>query len=171
MERDDFGQRETHGHEIPASIFGEEENQEDGGDNEAEANNPNEVDAVEQINDVEMDDNPNLIHCDQGVHVTAAQFRLENKHFIWLLRMSAVARSFLMTIPASVPSFFPVGKRDIALYNAAGQQFHVTLVNDKHNHALSGGWQEFAVENELSFGDTIVFEIIDRTTIRLHMYR
>ncbi|OMP10198.1 DNA-directed RNA polymerase subunit beta [Corchorus olitorius] len=96
MESDDFGQRETHGHEIPGSIFGEEENQDDRGDNAAESNNPNEVDAVEQNNDVEMNDNSNLIHCDQGVHVAAAQFRSENKHFIWVLPMSVVARPFLM---------------------------------------------------------------------------
>ncbi|OMO85793.1 hypothetical protein COLO4_21439 [Corchorus olitorius] len=171
MERDDFGKRERHGHEIPGSIFGEEENQNDGGYNAAEANNPNEVDAVQQNIEVEIDFNSNLIHCDEGVHVAAAQFRSQNKHFIRVLQRSAVARPFLMTFPASVASLFPVGKRVIAVYNTAGQQFDVTLVNDKHNHALSGGWQDFAVQNELSFGNTIVFEILDSTTIHLHMYR
>ncbi|OMP14277.1 hypothetical protein COLO4_00102 [Corchorus olitorius] len=47
----------------------------------------------------------------------------------------------------------------------------VKLVNGEHNRALSGGWNQFAVHNGLTLADTLVFEIIDKKRVRVHVYR
>ncbi|OMP06261.1 hypothetical protein COLO4_08240 [Corchorus olitorius] len=74
-------------------------------------------------------------------------------------------------IPAEAAAFFDRGKTDITLSTVAGDNFEVKLVNGEHNRAFSGGWNQFAVHNELTLADTLVFEIIDKKRVRIHLYR
>ncbi|KAA8545891.1 hypothetical protein F0562_020658 [Nyssa sinensis] len=84
----------------------------------------------------------------------------------------AVSNKFVLRIPISfAETHLPRVTMEMVLRNSKGKAWKVNYVPKKRKYAFCEGWLEFVRDNKLKNNDTCIFEFMDKTEIRVHIFR
>ncbi|XP_050365764.1 B3 domain-containing protein At5g42700-like [Argentina anserina] len=86
------------------------------------------------------------------------------------MKPANVYRVFWLGLPkAFCKPNLPKAKSEVTLVDNNGKEFKVVYIPEKFG--LSGGWVEFARKKQLHDGDAVLFESIERSRLKVHIFR
>ncbi|KAK7291143.1 hypothetical protein RIF29_06056 [Crotalaria pallida] len=93
--------------------------------------------------------------------------------FVKIMKMFNVSGSYTLKIPyqfsaAHLPSY----KTEVMLRNSRGECWTVNSVPDAKGrtvHTFCGGWMAFVRDNDINFGDTIIFELVAQCELQVYI--
>ncbi|KAG7533055.1 B3 DNA binding domain [Arabidopsis thaliana x Arabidopsis arenosa] len=90
--------------------------------------------------------------------------------FVKSMLQSHVSGGFWLGLPVQFCRSH-LGKQDgvITLIDEEGEEYETIYLARKNG--LSGGWMGFAIAHNLSYGDTLVFELVRRTAFKVYITR
>ncbi|XP_026429838.1 B3 domain-containing protein At5g42700-like [Papaver somniferum] len=101
------------------------------------------------------------------------QARLESEGhqcFVKSMRRSHVYQGFWLNVPSEFCNKYLDKKTfDIWLEDKEGREYETNFIGT--SNGLSGGWGTFAVDHKLHDGDALVFQLIDKTRFKVHIFR
>ncbi|KAJ4818971.1 B3 domain-containing protein [Rhynchospora pubera] len=103
----------------------------------------------------------------------AKSFESENPFMSIVMRNSYVYCSFFLNLPGDfVRENLPKTNAKLTLWDPTGKSWPVNYVcYNARQGALSGGWGKAAVGNNLEMHDVVVFELVKKSQLKMHIYR
>ncbi|KAL5729717.1 hypothetical protein ACHQM5_002624 [Ranunculus cassubicifolius] len=102
----------------------------------------------------------------EGTDQVQANLNPRVPSFVKTMLRSHVIRGFWLGLPSGFcKAHLPKQDVTVTLVDENGQKYFTNYLSRKLG--LSGGWKEFAVAHSLVVGDTIVFQLVNRTTFKV----
>ncbi|XP_078438358.1 B3 domain-containing protein Os11g0197600-like isoform X2 [Wolffia australiana] len=101
----------------------------------------------------------------------ALSFCSDNPFGIAVMTECNVYCSFYMVVPSTLVEHLPRATSKMRLLDPTGKSWNVMYVYGKSGGGFSAGWGFFADAHNLEKDDVVVFELVGKLEVKVHIYR